>query len=533
MRAKKSLCLVAAAAVWTACAWAIDVNIENPAGAIAVRVQMGAATVSVQSHAIGRETRASDVQRTDTASRTTIVCRPADGARVDLDVVVPHTALVKAATVGGAISLAGMVRGASLRTDTGAITVTTPWELARLRMLAREAPRDVRHPKGPGIAFVRGKLKDYWAFANWRPSAVDRLGDPLGDGWARGWEDTFTTVEIVAAKPERLELVQMAVPEDSWVRPHTQAAPLLPEVWRRFKTGAAKPAAAATTAIAGQGADFRSDVHLVTLAVPVHDSNGRPVARLTADDFDLTEDNQPQSIAFAKTGETPFHLILFLDLSKSSYISRPLVVDAARKFIDIAEARDRIAIHVLSNSLFHVASPLTADRTLLRKLIDTIPDVSGGSPIFDSMVLSVMQEPLRAAGEHLAMVILTDGMDNQFESPERGSRIPLVKLRAAAAEWPLPIYTLLTPYEQPALQQTRGRRAMEQLSDSSGGQMFDVQSLADLPSAYAKVVADLRSVYTIAYYPSNQNFRGDWRTIRLRAKKPGLTLRTRPGYRAW
>jgi VWFA-related protein len=123
-------------------------------------------------------------------------------------------------------------------------------------------------------------------------------------------------------------------------------------------------------------------------------------------------------------------------------------------------------------------------------------------------------------------------MDNQFEAPGRGSRIPFDRLRRTAAEWPVPIYTVLVPYENATLQE-RGRHNMQQLADATAGRLFDVQNPTDLDGIFAKVAEDLRSVYSIAYYPANQNFNGTWRDIRLRVKRPGMALRTRPGYYAW
>jgi len=81
--------------------------------------------------------------------------------------------------------------------------------------------------------------------------------------------------------------------------------------------------------------------------------------------------------------------------------------------------------------------------------------------------------------------------------------------------------------------QEHGRRNMQQLAEASAGRLFEVQSPSDLDGVFAKVAEDLRSVYSIGYYPDNQNFNGAWREIRLRVKRSGVILRTRPGYYAW
>ena len=45
-----------------------------------------------------------------------------------------------------------------------------------------------------------------------------------------------------------------------------------------------------------------------------------------------------------------------------------------------------------------------------------------------------------------------------------------------------------------------------------------------------QVGEELRSLYSVAYRPSNQEFKGEWRRVEVRLRKPGLKLRARSGY---
>ena len=45
-----------------------------------------------------------------------------------------------------------------------------------------------------------------------------------------------------------------------------------------------------------------------------------------------------------------------------------------------------------------------------------------------------------------------------------------------------------------------------------------------------EVGEELRSLYTVAYKPSNQHYEGEWRKVEVRVAKPGLKIRTRAGY---
>jgi Ca-activated chloride channel family protein len=68
------------------------------------------------------------------------------------------------------------------------------------------------------------------------------------------------------------------------------------------------------------------------------------------------------------------------------------------------------------------------------------------------------------------------------------------------------------------------------LAAASGGRLFSARSVEDLDPVYAQVAMELRSVYTLAYYPKNQNFDGRWRRVQVRVKSPGVRVRTRAGY---
>ena len=63
--------------------------------------------------------------------------------------------------------------------------------------------------------------------------------------------------------------------------------------------------------------------------------------------------------------------------------------------------------------------------------------------------------------------------------------------------------------------------------------MFRAESIRDLDAVYGQVAEELRSIYTLGYYPSNQEFDGAWRRIRVNVTGADAYVRTRPGYYGW
>jgi VWFA-related protein len=62
--------------------------------------------------------------------------------------------------------------------------------------------------------------------------------------------------------------------------------------------------------------------------------------------------------------------------------------------------------------------------------------------------------------------------------------------------------------------------------------LFPADDISDLDPVFPLIEADLRSVYSLGYYPDNQNFDGSWRAVKVSVDEPGFTVRARPGYYA-
>jgi VWFA-related protein len=76
------------------------------------------------------------------------------------------------------------------------------------------------------------------------------------------------------------------------------------------------------------------------------------------------------------------------------------------------------------------------------------------------------------------------------------------------------------------------RRELREMANKTGGRVYPVKSLEQLEPAYSQIAAELRTQYSLAYYPTNEAHNGKWRTLRVEVKRPGLAAHTRPGYRA-
>jgi VWFA-related protein len=73
---------------------------------------------------------------------------------------------------------------------------------------------------------------------------------------------------------------------------------------------------------------------------------------------------------------------------------------------------------------------------------------------------------------------------------------------------------------------------MKELSEAGGGLFYEVEKLEDLADAYERVVADLGTVYSLSYRPTNKERNGKWRAIRVAVERAGAVARGKRGYYA-
>ena len=71
---------------------------------------------------------------------------------------------------------------------------------------------------------------------------------------------------------------------------------------------------------------------------------------------------------------------------------------------------------------------------------------------------------------------------------------------------------------------------LKTLAEKTGGQLMRADTLKSLPDAFAKVASELRTQYSIGYYPLNKDRNERYRKIKVSTKRKEVVIRARPGY---
>src|SRR6478752_3041253 len=98
-------------------------------------------------------------------------------------------------------------------------------------------------------------------------------------------------------------------------------------------TAALALAIAASAALFAQEPTFKSGTEIVSLFVTVADAQGRLVPDLTKDDFEIYDNDKPQSIAYFENIIQPISVVVMLDTSGSMTGSIGLLKQAAEQFL--------------------------------------------------------------------------------------------------------------------------------------------------------------------------------------------------------
>ncbi len=304
------------------------------------------------------------------------------------------------------------------------------------------------------------------------------------------------------------------------------------------------------------GEVLRVSTSLVQLNVGVVDRQGRAVTNLSRGDFSVYEDGVLQPITDFEPNTAPFSLVLLLDLSGSTQSFRPTLKQSAYRFLDALSPNDRVAV-VTFNEEVKTRVNFTND---FRKAAKAIEYVEGKGETHLYKALDYALEMLAQEGSRRkAIVVLTDGLDTQMKALDRSAAAsartdaealasvkpddssPLRAVLSAADRQGVTIYPLALPSGDPKRLSypipvqtaiySAARARIQSLADRTGGRLNEIRRLEDMGRIYAEVAADLRTLYTVFYRPTNTNASpGRWRAIRIEVSRPEMLARTKPGY---
>ncbi|MBK8467453.1 MAG: VWA domain-containing protein [Chloracidobacterium sp.] len=318
------------------------------------------------------------------------------------------------------------------------------------------------------------------------------------------------------------------------------------------------------SAVAQDDDPIRVDSSIVRLNVGVVDQKGRPITNLDINNFELLEDGVKQEITRFEPSAAPFSVVIILDMSGSTISFRQTIRMSASRFIDALSPNDRVAVVEFYTSTtkgsdrkpkINLLNDFTTSRSSILNSIN-VANGDGKSPVYEAINFA-LDKLSKEKTRRKAVIVLTDGVDTAAKDSDL-KLLGLVKddqiatainietnevlnqLLSRSDAQGVTIYPMALPTGDPAKLPDptprlfaiykAARDRMQLIANRTGGTLNVINRLEEMGRLYAQVAADLRTLYTIEYQPTNTKRDGKWRAITLTIKDSSLISRTRPGY---
>jgi VWFA-related protein len=318
----------------------------------------------------------------------------------------------------------------------------------------------------------------------------------------------------------------------------------------------------------GEGDVVRVNTSLVTVPVSVLDRQGRFIANLQRDDFQVFENGVEQSIAYFEPAEKPFTVALLLDTSPSTHFHLNEIKDAAIAFAKQLRPQDRVLI-VSFNDEVLLLTEVTNDLKLIETVIEENVNTGNSTRLYDAVDLTIKERLNKIKGRK-AIVLFTDGVDTSSQQATYQSTLREVEeldaliypiqydttdyLRAMQGTGSGSVTVTTTRrglFGTTTTQQTynvplnngiplpgstkadydRADQYLHSLADKTGGRLYQANDNAQLAQSFTRIAEELRRQYSLGYYPKTDNAESDGRRqIRVRVRQPNLAVKARDSY---
>ncbi len=276
---------------------------------------------------------------------------------------------------------------------------------------------------------------------------------------------------------------------------------------------------------------------LVPIPATVTEGDGRPVAALKLENFELKIDGKKVEISEMSRANTPIRMGMLFDNSSSVIVAREFEKQAAIRFFRrvIRPDRDMAALFSVADYT-RLEQPFTSNVLLLTRAIEYFSEPKGATALLDGII--EVAEYLRSANGRRVVVIVSDGEDTYSDLK---TTLEDVVRRLLAND--CQVYVVNTKsfenYKRTGRRQGNANirsltaeRRMIEITEQTGGAVYSPIDDDEMGAAFTQIASELSQQYILSYYPEDDTEkRGEFRSIELSVKdKKSLSIRARKGY---
>jgi len=269
---------------------------------------------------------------------------------------------------------------------------------------------------------------------------------------------------------------------------------------------------------------FKKQVEEVVLHATVVDDQQRLVTGLDGKDFSVFENGVQQTITSFRHEDVPVEIGIVVDNSGSMRDKRDQVNQAVLNLIHASNPQDQVFVVNFGQNPY-LDQDFTSDVALLQAALHQVT-AKGSTALYDAISASAVHLEHNPRLAKKVLLVITDGQDNMSQETLQESL-----RRLQQPDGP----TLYAIGLVGSGLQGEGREALTRLAQGTGGVAYFPDSSDQADEITRTVAHDIRTQYTIAFRPQNQNLKPEYQSLRVEAHAAGytkLTVRTRSGYYA-
>ena len=274
--------------------------------------------------------------------------------------------------------------------------------------------------------------------------------------------------------------------------------------------------------VSAQQPTFRTGTRTVALYATVTDAQKRLVPDLTQDDFQILDNEKPQTLELFVNEVQPITVVVMLDTSASMTGNLKLLVQAAEQFLLRMLPKDKGMVGAFNDKIEFFPATFTGDRD---KLIRSLHDLDFGNPtrLYDAIAASM--DRLHKVDGRRVVLVFTDGDDTGSQA-DSGS----VLEQARREEVMIYAVGLRSDYFNGARQvRSKPDSGLKRLAEETGGGYFELDNSSDLAPTFTRVAQELHSQYVLGFTPTQLD--GKLHRVTVKAKT-GMAVRARRSYLA-
>jgi Ca-activated chloride channel homolog len=261
-----------------------------------------------------------------------------------------------------------------------------------------------------------------------------------------------------------------------------------------------------------KSAVIKMNVEMTLVNVSVIDSFNNSVTSLNKENFKVYEDGVEQEISAFSSEDVPISVGLIFDMSGSMGNKFDRARQAAVQFLRTANPRDEFFLVGVKD---HAAmmNPFTSKiEELENHIVFAAP--GGRTALLDAVYLG-LDQVRNAHNKKRALLIISDGGDNHSLYNE-------ADIRNALKESDCQLYAMgiFDHHMGRKTEERYGWSLLSELVETTGGRVFPVSKLTDLPDIASKIGMELRNQYVLGYNPQDTRHNRAWRKIKVKLNAP-------------